>query len=201
MRRVQPVLPYLFVSVVFHLALFVMSQFFFMENGSKGGVRRPDRMSGSVTTPLILSVPNQRKASVRSVPSSGGAPRDEASISTESAIASQGGPLGRDFRPVLRPDPAPVYFKAAELSVRPRLLEHVDLVHPEGAIEKLTGKVVLRLFVGAEGAVDQVFIEAADLPEIYQEVARNSFILKAFSPGLIGEVAVGSQLLVEVVYE
>ncbi len=80
------------------------------------------------------------------------------------------------------------YFSPDKLTQKPRSLEEIEIDLPEGLL--LSGKVHLRLFIGADGVVERVELAESQLPIAYGEVASQAFHKRRFSPGRIGNKAV-----------
>lgn len=94
--------------------------------------------------------------------------------------------------------PAPHYVSPSELSERPRPPEDLNLEPPE--IEKMdgAGKLMISLFISAEGAVDRIEIEKSTVPEHMQKVVLLQFSGARFKPGEKAGVAVPSRMRIEV---
>jgi TonB family protein len=71
----------------------------------------------------------------------------------------------------------PWYFRRSELTVAPKLLDEPLIPQPEkpGAAGQPTGKVVLRVFVGAGGTVDRVEVATSSAPAAFDEAASAAF--------------------------
>lgn len=96
--------------------------------------------------------------------------------------------------------PGPYYFPSEALSRKPRAAMPVPLEYPEEA-PPLRNRLVLRLYISESGDVDLVMVEAADVPAELEKLARKAFAQAKFLPGMRGEAAVKSQLLVEITFE
>jgi len=92
---------------------------------------------------------------------------------------------------------APDYLLAKLLTVGPRPLEDIEPKYPDAA-DLRTGTVVLRLLIGDTGHVDDVAVVRANPPGLFDASAMDAFAKARFSPGLVGGVAVKSQMTVEV---
>lgn len=92
--------------------------------------------------------------------------------------------------------PAPRYYRSSELTVRARVLD--DL--PESfSIEGVPAQnVILRLYIDEAGAVDRVEPERSFLPEAQGRRLEAAFARLRFAPGRLGELAVKSQMRIEV---
>jgi TonB family protein len=97
----------------------------------------------------------------------------------------------------------PWYFRRSELTVAPKLLDEPLIAQPEkpGAAGPRTGKVVLRVFVSAGGAVDRVEVASSSLPAVFDAAASAAFAHLRFRPGEIEGVAVNSETRFEIVFD
>lgn len=95
----------------------------------------------------------------------------------------------------------PRYFRLSELTRKPLILQEPLLAPPTSTDTEVTGKAILRLFIGKSGAVDRVIVEESELPEAFVESLTTSFEKASFVPGAIEEMAVNSQMRIEVSYE
>lgn len=99
-------------------------------------------------------------------------------------------------------EPEKKYFSSSELDIRPTSLEPILLPTPQAsAWETHAGQVILMIYIGADGLVEYVDIEKANVPDGLQLETRLSFIGKKMSPGIIGDRAVPSLLKVMVEYD
>lgn len=108
-------------------------------------------------------------------------------------VAASGPPLLRTFEAR--------YFLSKELSEKPVVIEDInqDLRIALPGIEAQS--LVLILLINEEGLIDRVELEKTDLPlEIATQVI-NTFSSLKFQPGKIDQVAVKSQLKIEVQLE
>ena len=87
------------------------------------------------------------------------------------------------------------YFPRAELTLPPALESEPVLSGSEnaGSAGPARGKVVLRVLVGADGAVERVEVERSELPAAVAEAAVAAFSRVRFRPGEIEGVAVTSE--------
>jgi hypothetical protein len=97
--------------------------------------------------------------------------------------------------------PEPYYFRANELTEKPRVLLDISpdlsLSLPNG----LSQLAVLRLLINERGDIDQVVIEDSALPEEAQHLVLDAFARTKFQPGKIGDIPVKSELRIEVMLE
>ncbi|MDP2241101.1 MAG: energy transducer TonB [Burkholderiales bacterium] len=96
--------------------------------------------------------------------------------------------------------PPDLYFRAGDLDVRPQIRDRVIPVYPESAVN-LTGRVIVNIFISASGTVDEVAVVRAEPPGIFDESAISAFSAARFTPGMKGNNAVKSLLVLEVNYE
>ncbi|MEF8698211.1 MAG: TonB family protein [Candidatus Accumulibacter sp. UW26] len=95
------------------------------------------------------------------------------------------------------------YFSPAELTVAPLLQEAPLIEAPENpdSANAGVGKVLLRVLVAADGAVDRVELESSDLPAAFADAAVAAFARLRFRPGEIDGVAVSSERRFEVRFD
>jgi len=125
------------------------------------------------------------------------APMDQASIAPAQEDSN------RDAPPKERPDPKAVplvgYYPADRLTKMPQAVGIFDIQPPAGGDTGLGGKVTVRIWIGANGAIDRARVLSSGLPESYVEAAVAAFEKLRFEPGEIGGVPVKSW--VEIVIE
>ena len=117
-------------------------------------------------------------------------------VSAQMVVAQQ----GYSVKPIDDPDLwQSEYSLTSKLQRPPEPLTDIEPVYPEAA-GKVQGKVVLKLFIGIDGNVDQVLVVHA-LPEGFFEMAAIDAFSKArFSPGLLLGKPVKSQMTIEVAF-
>lgn len=94
------------------------------------------------------------------------------------------------------------YFSRAELTVPPQLLDEPVLQPPQdAAAAPATGRLVLRVFVGADGAVERVVVASSSLPPAFDEAAVAEFSRLRFRPGEIEGVPVTSEARFELAFQ
>jgi protein TonB len=101
-------------------------------------------------------------------------------------------------------EPAQVssYYHTRELDVRPGILTRVEPAYPAAALHSgLSGKVVIRLYINAQGGVDRVETVRADPPGYFEQAAARAFRTARFTPGRKGKRAVSTQMVIEVSFE
>lgn len=123
------------------------------------------------------------------------AERTHSTQATSDRALSEGSPVRKlDASSIVR------YFKGSELTQRPRPIEPVELSYPPTPDGDWSGVLVLRLLISETGSVDQVIVETADLPAVFQDEAVMRFTKARFDPGRINGVEVKSQMRVEVTF-
>ncbi|EXI73961.1 MAG: hypothetical protein AW07_02099 [Candidatus Accumulibacter sp. SK-11] len=93
------------------------------------------------------------------------------------------------------------YFPRRELTLPPVLLDEPLLRPPADSSSLLRGRVLLRVLVAADGAVDRVEVLGSSLPADYGEAAVAAFARLRFRPGEIEGVAVSSEARFEVDFD
>jgi protein TonB len=92
------------------------------------------------------------------------------------------------------------YLAPRELDVRPQIRKHPVLKYPRSVPEKITGRVVLRLFISAKGTVDRVSVVSAEPRGLFEKSAVAGFSKVRYDPGKKNGAAVRSKVTVEVNY-
>lgn len=95
--------------------------------------------------------------------------------------------------------PGAKYYPPDELDRRPQVAVAIEPEFPDRATEP-TGRVVLRLLVNESGGVDEVIVEEAEPPGVFDKAARDAFAEARFLPGQRGGMPVKSALRVEVLF-
>lgn len=97
----------------------------------------------------------------------------------------------------------PRYFRRSELTVAAVPLDEPAIEPPDDSTGHALpgGKVVLRVFLAADGAVDRVEVASSSLPPAYDEAAVAAFSRVRFRPGEIQGVAVSSESRFEVGFD
>lgn len=91
------------------------------------------------------------------------------------------------------------YYPATRLTKMPQAVGLFDIQPPAGGDTGLGGKMTVRIWIGANGAIDRARVLSSGLPEAYVEAALTAFEKLRFVPGEIGGVPVKSW--VEIVIE
>lgn len=92
------------------------------------------------------------------------------------------------------------YYTVAELDVRPQVATHVMPDYPADVFSGTRGRVVLRILIGVDGAVDDATVVAARPPGLFEPAATRAFAAARFTPGQIRGKPVPSQLVIEVTF-
>jgi TonB family protein len=93
----------------------------------------------------------------------------------------------------------PVYLPASELDEKPLIR---TTVHPEfpAFAPVAEGRVVLRLYIGDTGNVDDVAVVHAEPAQVFEEAAVRAFSRASFTPGRKDGTAVKSALTLELLF-
>lgn len=82
------------------------------------------------------------------------------------------------------------YYPAERLTRMPQAVGIFDIQPPAGGDSGLGGKMTVRIWIGANGAIDRAKVLSSGLPANYAEAAFSAFEKLRFEPGQIGGVAV-----------
>ena len=91
------------------------------------------------------------------------------------------------------------YYPAARLTKMPQAVGIFDIQPPAGGDTGIGGKMTVRIWIGANGAIDRARVLSSGLPASYAEAALGAFEKLRFEAGEIGGVPVKSW--VEIVIE
>lgn len=98
--------------------------------------------------------------------------------------------------------PRPHYFLTRELDVRPGIMTRTEPEYPEAAARRfLSGRVVVRLYIGADGEVEKVDVVAAEPPGYFEDATVRAFLAARFSPGMKHGRPVKVQMTLEVNFD
>ena len=182
------------VSVALHAALVFGFHPAGAVHGEKGGF-------GSVLT-ARLSPPAPRAEPGSALTADQGAPAVEQEPPSKTAEAAPA-VLPEASPPAAKPGwldlplPAPRYYEPSELDRRPVPLHSIEPESPAEAGAR-EGTVVLRILINEEGGVDDVVALEAQPPDLFEKAAIAAFMAARFSPGMLDDAPVKTQLLVEV---
>ena len=96
--------------------------------------------------------------------------------------------------------PAQAYIPADELDVRPLIMTHVMPEYPADIVSGARGRVVLRLFVSAEGTLDGLHVAHAEPRGVFEQAALEAFAKARFTPGKKKGETVPSLIVIEVTF-
>lgn len=114
-------------------------------------------------------------------------------------VAAAGKPKEASQGPEQSAIPLVGYYPADKLSKMPEAVSIFSVDPPAGGDTGLVGKVTIRLWIGADGAVDRARVVDNGLPQPYADAAVTAFERMRFEPGQIDGKPVRSW--VEVVIE
>lgn len=108
--------------------------------------------------------------------------------------------------PAAKPPAAPApdargHYPAAQISRPPRPLSSIDLNLPEARLLTAPGRLLLTLWIDAEGVVVAFQVDAPDLPEEYATAVAETFSAARYAPGVLLGRKVPSVLRLEIVHE
>jgi TonB family protein len=95
---------------------------------------------------------------------------------------------------------APTYYRTSELTKPPRPTSQPELDVPRSVARRVSGKVVLKLWISELGNVDSVEVESSNLPETVSGTAAAAFRKLSFVPGEIDGRRVRTLMTIEVAY-
>lgn len=97
-------------------------------------------------------------------------------------------------------DEAAAYLPRSALTQGPRPIEPPLLAYPDDAPAG-HWRAVFTLFIDAEGQVQRIRSDSADLPAVLEQAARQAFMATRFEPGQVNERAVNARITLEVEFE
>jgi TonB family protein len=115
---------------------------------------------------------------------------------TEAAAAAGGTPAPQPATGLVA---SPRYLPASELDEKPQIRTRPELEFPAGARAN-SGRVVLRLYIGDSGSVDEIAVLSAEPEPAFEEPAVRAFAGALFTPGRIRGVPVRSSVTMEVLF-
>ena len=96
----------------------------------------------------------------------------------------------------------PKYYPALEVDVHPTALQNIQPFYPdEAASANVTGSVVLLLLLDESGKVQELSVEEANPPGIFEQSALDAFRNARFSPAQRNGRVVKSRMRIKVAYE
>jgi TonB family protein len=93
----------------------------------------------------------------------------------------------------------PVYLPANELDEKPLIRNQVEPEFPAGA-PLSGGRVVLRLYIGETGQVDEIAVVSAQPGQVFEQAALGAFAAARFTPGRKNGEPVKSALTLELLF-
>jgi protein TonB len=96
--------------------------------------------------------------------------------------------------------PKQPYIPADELDVRPLIMTHVMPEYPADIVSGARGRVVLQLFISADGTLDGLQVAHAEPHGVFEQAALQAFAKARFTPGKKNGEAVPSLVLIEVTF-
>lgn len=93
------------------------------------------------------------------------------------------------------------YLPRGELTVPPRPLGVVDVPFPEDVPGVVDLKVRITLFIDERGSVQRIRLDGPEVHPSFERTIRETFAAAKFSPGERDQVAVRSQIRVEVEFQ
>lgn len=121
----------------------------------------------------------------------------ELPVSAGSGVEGEAAPHKAPLLPV--PDTG--YLPARELDSRPSPVAPLILPFPEAPLGGSRATAVLLLYIGSDGNVDRVEIEASDLPAEFELAAVETFRLARMQPGMKDGKSVRALMKIMVEYE
>jgi len=94
-----------------------------------------------------------------------------------------------------------VYYTTDKLSKAPEVIAMDDLNTAETRVYKVSGTLVMNLWIDDQGRVSKVLVEDSALPPVFAETAARIFKGALFSPGERSGLRVGTLMRIEVGYE
>lgn len=100
------------------------------------------------------------------------------------------------------PEAAGRYYVARELDVRPAPRSPVEPAYPNDAyLRDISGRVLVRLYIGESGAVEKAVIVQAEPPGYFEEAVQQAFRAARFTPAMKHGRPVKAQVVLEVRYD
>jgi len=89
------------------------------------------------------------------------------------------------------------YLTSLYLDVRPAIRTPVNISYPDAPDTKAE-RTVLTILINEEGSVDSVLVASQANSTVFEEIARQAFLLALFTPGIKKGVAVKSKITIEI---
>jgi TonB family protein len=98
--------------------------------------------------------------------------------------------------------PLDKYFTTLEVDIGAEQLNEVELVYPQRAfVMRTKGKVVLRIFISDQGAIDEVSVLEAAPAGVFEQAALTATLALRFRPAVKYGRHVKSQKTIEVIFD
>jgi TonB family protein len=126
---------------------------------------------------------------------------DLPNLSPKAAPKPQGSPLP-DRAPIVNPlNPEARYYRPNELDRKPEITKQVEPDFPLEVNPGTKGTVIVRLFIGADGALEHMNIVSSSPEGIFDKSVMKAFAGAKFSPGARGRKAVRTVLTLAVDFQ
>jgi len=199
----------LLVALLTSLLLHLLAGLLLLQAVATAATGQPESAAVLVTLRATVGRQPAQAAAAEPLPPTDGPPAVERAPETSEALLATLGErrLAAYVPPylatILNVPQGSWYFSRAELSVPPQLQDEPLLQLPpdHGGAAPAAGKLVLRIFVGASGAVEGVEVASSSLSPAFDEAAVAAFSRVHFRPGEIEGVAVTSETRFEVVFD
>lgn len=90
------------------------------------------------------------------------------------------------------------YYRMSQLTRKPRVLQDITPMMRLTVAGIVSRQVILRLLISEQGGIDRVEVDESDLPAVAQRALADAFASLRFSPGMLDQQAVPSQMRIEV---
>ena len=125
------------------------------------------------------------------------------------ADVTLGNPAMADQRPAtpqreglgLLPIEGDAYYSTSQLSQPPVPLNEIAFDDPAVAAVIASGKMVMTLWINAQGEVEKAVVDDSELPGLFTEPTIEAFKRLRFTPGALDGRSVGTIMKIEVTYE
>jgi TonB family protein len=98
--------------------------------------------------------------------------------------------------------PLDKYFTTREVDIRAEQINEVNLIYPRRAfVTRTKGKVVLRIFISEQGAIDEVSVLESIPAGVFEEAALTATLALLFRPAVKYGRHVKSQKTIEVIFD
>jgi hypothetical protein len=115
---------------------------------------------------------------------------------SKNAVSAPGGKASGASGSMVRPS---AYYPVHLLDERPQVRVHIEPAFPMKATVA-SGRVLLDLYIGTDGRVEELVITDAEPPGVFEQAAAQAFAVSQFTPGKVRGEAVRTVLSVEVLF-